>query len=122
MTIGYRNSEGSPPDMFGMCIGYREKQDMYVHYRAYPMSLVPRDSEGLQKWMYDRYVEKEQLLDHFKTHGKFPTNSEGRLLPTLPPRRISYDWVSVALFQGFYLASAYFHYTCILQPLLALLF
>ena len=105
-----------------MCIGYREKQDMYVHYRAYPMSLVPRDSEGLQKWMYDRYVEKEQLLDHFKTHGKFPTDSEGRLLPTLPPRRISYDWVSVALFQGFYLASAYFHYTYILQPLLALLF
>lgn len=122
MTIGYRNNEGSPPDMFGLCLGYREKQDMHVHYRVYPMAGVPLDSEGLLKWVYDRYVEKEQLLNHFNTHGQFPPVSEGGLLPKLSPRQISYDWWSVAMFQGFYLASTYFHYTCIVQPLLSWVF
>ena len=31
MTIAYRNSTNEPPDMFGMCMGYREPQTMYVH-------------------------------------------------------------------------------------------
>ena len=122
MTIAYRNNEGAPPDMLGMCLGYREKQDMYVHYRAYPLSGIPRDTEGMLKWVYDRYEEKEEILDYFNTHGQFPASSVGGVLPSHPARKIVYDWISVLAIHAFYLASAYLQYTCVVQPLWNLVF
>ena len=122
MTIGYRNGEGEPPDMFGMCVGYRVKQNVHVHYRSHSLSSVPRDQEGLLKWLYDRYEEKDRLLEYFHTNGHFPSDSDRGVLPMLPSHRISYDWMKVALFQGFFIVSAYFHYVCLIQPLVSMLF
>ncbi|KAI8487594.1 Acyl-CoA:lysophosphatidylglycerol acyltransferase 1 [Branchiostoma belcheri] len=33
---------------------------------------VPRDEEGLTKWLYKRFEEKEELLSHFYSTGQFP--------------------------------------------------
>jgi hypothetical protein len=116
MTIAYRNSEGDPPDMFGMCVGYRVPQDMHVHYRLFPISSIPRDSDKLLKWLYSCYEEKDQLLEHFKTHGEFPPSAvEG---PERKPRRVRFDWLNIALYQMFFAASAVLHYTCIIKPIL----
>ncbi|XP_076443077.1 acyl-CoA:lysophosphatidylglycerol acyltransferase 1-like [Babylonia areolata] len=123
MTIAYSNDEGAPPDMFGMCVGYRQRQDMHVHYRAYPLSKVPRDGDGMTKWLYNLYEEKEDLMEYFKSHGCFPADSAGAAaLPSKPAQVITYDWVHVVLIQGFYMASAYVHYAFVLKPLWSLVF
>ncbi|KAL8607373.1 hypothetical protein ACOMHN_024398 [Nucella lapillus] len=118
MTIGYRNTEGGAPDM----LGYREQQDIHVHYRAYAVSHIPRSrEEELQKWIYDRYVEKDGLLDHLNKHGHFPGGCGGGVLPERPGEEVGHDWARVGLFQLLYAGSAYLHYSCVLQPLLSLL-
>lgn len=117
VTIGYKYGEtDKPPDMFGMVLTMREQQDTHVHYRAYPVSQVPRDEEGLLHWLYQRYEEKEQLLEHFYRHGSFPADSEGRVLPVRPPTRIVIDYVALGLYQLFYVVSACVFYTVLIQP------
>ncbi|XP_076464003.1 acyl-CoA:lysophosphatidylglycerol acyltransferase 1-like [Babylonia areolata] len=120
MTIGYGSEEGGPPDMFGMCMGYREKQDIHVHYRAFPLSDVPRNGDELQKWVYDRYTEKDDLLEQFYRNGHFPEDSAGQVLPVVPERQVLFDWLKVVLFQLFYMGSAYLHYVCVIEPLMSL--
>ncbi len=34
---------------------------------------VPLEGEALTKWLNDRFVEKEEMLDVFYKTGKFPT-------------------------------------------------
>ena len=41
-------------------------------YRLYPVHELPTDEEELKQWMYQRYIEKELLLDHFYATGEFP--------------------------------------------------
>lgn len=120
MTIAYSNMEGSPPDMFGMCIGYRVPQDIHVHYRIFPVSGVPRDNDGMLRWLYNRYEEKDQLLDYFETHGHFPLGSSEGPSQLKQPRKIIYDWINIFLYQVFFISSAYIQYTFIIHPLLSL--
>ena len=39
---------------------------------------MPKDTEGLTKWLYARYVEKEYLLKVYHKTGKFPKFKEGQ--------------------------------------------
>lgn len=43
-----------------------------LHYRKYPIEDVPLETEELTKWMYERFTEKEHMLEHFYKTGKFP--------------------------------------------------
>lgn len=53
------------------------------------------DSAAFDKWLYERWAEKEELLKQFQSHGRFPTaddyvharvelNSLAEILPILP--------------------------------------
>ena len=119
MTIGYVNQEGAAPDMIGMVIGWRQPQDMHIHYRIYDISDVPREKESLMLWMVQRYEEKEQLLVHLDKYGQFPAEGEINTKETaLPSKRVRFDWIQVVMWQFFFLTSAMFHYFFVLIPVL----
>lgn len=120
MTIGYRN--GNALDMLGMCVGYIEPQNIHVHFRAYPVSQIPQDSEDLLQWLYARYEEKEKLLDHFYKHGVFPPDFTGGFLPLKRASQLVFDLGAVILFHLFFIVSVYLQYTFVLKPLFGLLF
>ena len=43
-----------------------------ICYRIFPASDVPTDTDGMQKWLFERFVEKEAMLEYFYKHGHFP--------------------------------------------------
>ena len=121
MTIGYRNADGFPPDMFGMCIGLRVQQNIYVHYRLYAVSEIPRDQDMMMRWIYDRYVEKDQLLAYFNKHGHFPALRDGVEI-NAQSQAIKCNWYYILLIQGFLLLSTVLHYRYVILPLWILFF
>ena len=68
MTVGYPGA--NPYNSHGMFVGYWPPHQIEIHYRVYPIDEVPQDKEGLTKWMYERYQEKEVLLQEFYTKSK----------------------------------------------------
>lgn len=98
-TIGYKG----PADL---CLGdvlrgsYGDKE-VHYHFKTYHMSDLPKGTEELTSWLYERYAEKEVMMDHFKQHGTF-TGSEPTPL-YMPRGRILGAWL-------FWLISAVFVY------------
>ena len=41
-----------------------------MHWRKFKVSEIPLDN--FDKWLHDRWMEKDALLDHFYKHGEFP--------------------------------------------------
>jgi len=73
-TIAYPN--GQPLDLFAIVFGHRPPCRTVIHYRRYAVKDIPRGSEPLLRWLYDRWTEKEALLDHYYKTGKFPVSSD----------------------------------------------
>ncbi|XP_048106634.1 acyl-CoA:lysophosphatidylglycerol acyltransferase 1 isoform X1 [Alosa alosa] len=70
VTIGYPKAR--PMDIQTWIFGYRQPTVTHVHYRIYPIKDVPMETEALTDWLYQRFVEKEELLAHFYKTGAFP--------------------------------------------------
>uniref|UniRef100_A0A914VH91 Acyltransferase C-terminal domain-containing protein n=1 Tax=Plectus sambesii TaxID=2011161 RepID=A0A914VH91_9BILA len=64
-------------DMFG---SYRSPQKTHLLYRVYKVNEVSTESEEtVRDWFYDRWVEKDQLLDDFYKTGEFaPSYDQNR--------------------------------------------
>ena len=75
-TIAY--PAGRPLDLFCILFGHREPCQTVVHHRKYPVADIPRDTEGLTQWLYDRYTEKEKLLGEYYATGEFPISSTSK--------------------------------------------
>ena len=46
----------------------------HAHWRRFAIKELPlSDSVAFDNWLYERWAEKDQLLKHFQTHGRFPT-------------------------------------------------
>ncbi|KMQ87374.1 acyl- :lysophosphatidylglycerol acyltransferase 1, partial [Lasius niger] len=69
ITIAY--PQGKPLDLPTIVTGSRSPCETVLFYRLFPSSVVPREPEQLSKWLYDRWVEKEALLEHFYKYGTF---------------------------------------------------
>ncbi|XP_062601256.1 acyl-CoA:lysophosphatidylglycerol acyltransferase 1-like, partial [Saccostrea cucullata] len=69
MTIAY--PKGEAPNALILMFSMGKFPPIHIHYRVFNIQNVPRDENGLTKWMYDRYVEKEAMLDHFYNTGVF---------------------------------------------------
>ncbi|XP_030413425.1 acyl-CoA:lysophosphatidylglycerol acyltransferase 1 isoform X1 [Gopherus evgoodei] len=69
-TIAYPNAE--PIDIQTWILGYRRPTVTHVHYRIFPIKDVPAEPEALTDWLYQRFIEKEDLLSHFYKTGAFP--------------------------------------------------
>ncbi|XP_030413432.1 acyl-CoA:lysophosphatidylglycerol acyltransferase 1 isoform X6 [Gopherus evgoodei] len=66
-TIAYPNAE--PIDIQTWILGYRRPTVTHVHYRIFPIKDVPAEPEALTDWLYQRFIEKEDLLSHFYKTG-----------------------------------------------------
>ena len=80
ITIGYPNRKAL--DLMQIILGVRPPCKTVLHYRKYPIAEVPTDDEGLLKWMYARYVEKEEMLSQYHSNGKFPIKNESDIMKT----------------------------------------
>lgn len=121
MTLAYPKAKAI--DMIGICIGWWEPRDMHVHYRAYPTSDIPSDSDGQLAWLYDRYVEKEHLLDQYYKTNEFPLadDKQARQLPRMPQRAVPFDKVAFLIAYAFYAVSAYIFWLYLYSPVWHLL-
>uniref|UniRef100_A0A8C9LC87 Phospholipid/glycerol acyltransferase domain-containing protein n=1 Tax=Pavo cristatus TaxID=9049 RepID=A0A8C9LC87_PAVCR len=67
-TIAY--PKGEPIDIQTWILGYRQPTVTHVHYRIFPIKDVPAEPEALSQWLYQRFIEKEDLLTHFYETGR----------------------------------------------------
>ena len=84
--------------------GARPPCQVAVHYRHFRADSVPRDNDALLRWLYDRWAEKDRLLDHFYRTGAFPAS------PTDPPaaRLLALSDARCILINTFLAISAWF--------------
>jgi len=75
--------ETHPPTMIDF---FRAKFDsplhVHLHFKRYRIAQIPKGAAAQGKWLLDRFVEKEDLLNQFKANGnRFPSdNAAGPLL------------------------------------------
>lgn len=68
---------------------------------------VPREPELLSKWVYDRWAEKEALLENFYKHGTFVGSSSAE------GSKIQQDPLRFLVLHLFFITSSYIHYNMI---------
>ena len=69
VTIAYVDGV---PTLWQWIKGYVHKT--HLHVRRFAMEELPQESEALARWITDRFEEKDRLLEHFYTHGAFPSS------------------------------------------------
>ncbi|RVE55697.1 hypothetical protein OJAV_G00228880 [Oryzias javanicus] len=116
VTIAYPKAR--PMDIQTWIFGYRPPTVTHVHYRMYPIKDVPVEAEALTDWLYQRFVEKEELLTYFYDKGSFPP-LEGQ--KEAASRQMTLDPMWLCSIQIFAFASGYMWYS-VLQYLYCCLF
>ncbi|XP_077793487.1 acyl-CoA:lysophosphatidylglycerol acyltransferase 1 isoform X2 [Macaca mulatta] len=122
-TIAYPKAE--PIDIQTWILGYRKPTVTHVHYRPFsltvfpcerpqplattlqrifPIKDVPLETDDLTTWLYQRFVEKEDLLSHFYETGAFPP-SKGHKEAVSREMTLSNMWIF--LIQSFAFLSGY---------------
>ncbi|XP_038212906.1 acyl-CoA:lysophosphatidylglycerol acyltransferase 1 isoform X2 [Zerene cesonia] len=104
VTIAY--PERVPLHLTDVVCGIRSACTTHIHYRLYPSSEVPSDSEGMTNWLYDRFIEKDKMLEEFYRTGQFPAKGSTPLV-TRPVRQ---DNVRYLILHLFFLASTFIQY------------
>jgi lysophosphatidylglycerol acyltransferase 1 len=102
VTVAY--PQAKPLDLGDIVTGLRRACQTHLLYRVYRCSEVPRDDESLTKWLYDRFVEKEELLENFYNTGSFAYPSE------VQPTVVSQDLLRFFLIHLFFITSSYLHF------------
>ena len=114
VTIGYVNDR--PLNLIKDIVpGHYEACQTFVHYRKYPAATVPRSEDMLMHWMYERFAEKDKLLDYFYRTGSFPTEclngsimaEDAKLCSILRP--VSFSPALCLLLHAFYILSTFLH-------------
>lgn len=101
ITIAYQN--GVPLDLPNIVHGLRSPCQTYFYYRLYPSSEVPRETDSLTKWLYDRFIEKNEILDGFYKTGSFQYASANT--PTI----VQQDPLRYLILHIFFITSTYVH-------------
>ncbi|XP_047736296.1 uncharacterized protein LOC108674389 [Hyalella azteca] len=86
VTVGYPG--GDPLNLQALIAAHRPPCAVVMHYRCYDARHVPRDETALTAWLYDRYIEKEQMLSEFYATGVFPDSPSDKF-PVPPPLPLS---------------------------------
>ncbi|KAJ9642984.1 hypothetical protein H2199_004506 [Coniosporium tulheliwenetii] len=82
-TLSY---EGIPRGLFGQDIFTlrstyfqgRPPKSVNMHWRRFAVASIPLDDpKEFEEWVHQRWVEKDELIEHFLQHGRFPAD-EGR--------------------------------------------
>ncbi|XP_003357646.2 acyl-CoA:lysophosphatidylglycerol acyltransferase 1 [Sus scrofa] len=105
-TIAYPKAE--PIDIQTWILGYRKPAVTHVHYRIFPIKDVPLETDDLSNWLYQRFIEKEDLLSHFYETGAFPP-AKGHKEAISRAMTLSNTWIF--LIQSFAFLSGYMWYS-----------
>lgn len=112
ITIGYPDRD--PLSFHGMMAGIFSPRHVHLHYRAYAISEVPSDPDSLQNWLYERYTEKEEMLENFYNNEKSmdKTDKGKRHLKRLPEQELNIDFLGIVISYIFYFFSSYVFWHC----------
>lgn len=121
ITIGYPDKD--PLSFPGMMAGIFSPRHVHLHYRAYPTSEVPGDPDSLQNWLYERYTEKEEMLENFYNNEKSmdKTDKGKRHLKRLPEQELNIDFLGIIISYIFYLFSSYIFWHCFYKHMFCLI-
>ena len=53
-----------------------------MHWRKFHVDSIPLGEEDFEKWLNERWFEKDALLDHFYKFGNFPEDKIAVLVKT----------------------------------------
>lgn len=67
---------------------------------------VPADTEGMTQWLYDRFIEKDKMLEEFYRTGRFPAKGSGPHLA----RVVRQDNLRYLILHTFFIASTYLQF------------
>uniref|UniRef100_A0A0N5AYA5 PlsC domain-containing protein n=1 Tax=Syphacia muris TaxID=451379 RepID=A0A0N5AYA5_9BILA len=111
-TIGY--SKGKVPNLGNLMCGDLPSNDFFVaiHHKIYPVKAEWSNEEMLRKWLYERYYEKDKLLDNFYKTDTFPSR----------PRPVNFPFSRTAIVETFWTLLFYAHYALWIKPCLLYLF
>lgn len=105
ITIAYPN--GWPIDLSHIVFGHRDPCQTVIFYRLYSFSDVPDDSDSMTKWLFQRWEEKEKMLECFYKTGEF--SSEFCHTEMCPPKVVVQDYLRFLIIHVFFIASTYIH-------------
>uniref|UniRef100_A0A182T357 Phospholipid/glycerol acyltransferase domain-containing protein n=1 Tax=Anopheles maculatus TaxID=74869 RepID=A0A182T357_9DIPT len=108
ITVAY--PQGTPLDLPNIVHGMRDPCQTFLFYKLYHSSEVPRESESLTQWLYNRFYEKEKLLEEFYRTGSWPASC-----CTIPPTVVHQDLLRFLLIHLFFITSTYVHLQLILM-------
>jgi len=106
LTIAYPN--GKPLDIMTIFCASVPPCSTVFHYRCYPILEVPTDNEALKQWVYDRYIEKESMLETYYKTGKFPDHRNPDAF--CRPRPVLHDGIRTLILHLLYITSTLFHW------------
>ncbi|XP_058805821.1 acyl-CoA:lysophosphatidylglycerol acyltransferase 1-like [Phymastichus coffea] len=107
ITIAY--PQGKPIDLLTIITGTRPPCNTVLFYRIFPTSSVPKEPEQLSRWLFDRWTEKEALLENFYKHGTFIGTQQIDLENSM----IQQDPLRYLVLHLFFMTSSYIHYNMI---------
>jgi len=50
----------------------RAPREIHIYTEVFPIGDVPQELEDVEKWLFERFRRKDELLAHFHEHGAFP--------------------------------------------------
>lgn len=101
ITIAYPN--GKPLDILNIVHGIRLPCPTYFLYRLYHTSQLPKTEEALTKWLFERWHEKEKILEDFYKTGTFS------IPVAMPPIVVQQDMLRILIINLFFITSTYVH-------------
>lgn len=101
ITVAYPDQ--NPLDLSNIVHGLRRPCTTYMFYRLYKAESVPREENAMKQWLYDRFIEKNGLLENFYKLGTFIPNEP------LHEHLIQQDVLRFVLINVFFIISTYFH-------------
>jgi len=100
----------NPPNMSSILLGKPVIGDMY--FRRFALKDLPEDDEGLTKFLYKLYQEKDGIMEYYQTHGNtFPPGGVEKKLPKpIRPLLVHLGWtgstLSAMLYWTYYVVTA----------------
>ncbi|KAF7731457.1 hypothetical protein EC973_000265 [Apophysomyces ossiformis] len=50
---------------------------IHIHIRRYPIKTIPKEPDTFSKWLFDRWVEKDEKMIYFYEEGRLPGENQG---------------------------------------------
>lgn len=70
----------------------------------FSFSQVPKEEHALTQWLFDRWTEKEAILEEFYNTGTFTCPAKN------PPTVVEQDMLRFLIINLFFMTSTYVHY------------